>query len=241
MHMQQQISLHHLLKRAFEGLDQFGWQLADEADGVSDHRPASRGKAQAAHGWIKRGKQHVLREDASACQTVEKGRFSGVCIAYQRERRRLTANPVASLQMARALNLLQLFPDPNDAVHQHPPVKFDLPLARTTQKATTTALALEVGPAAHKTAALEGERRKLNLQATSMSLRPCAKDFQDERCPVDHLGIGDRFQIALLHGSQGGIDDNQRMIRLVGKCGQTLGMALAKKGGGTRPGKGHHF
>ena len=178
MHMQQQISLHHLLKRAFEGLDQFGWQLADEADSVSDHRPASRGNAQAAHGWIKRGKQHILREDASACQTVEKGRFSGVCIAYQRERRRLTANPVASLQMTRALNLLQLFPDPNDAVHQHPPVKFDLPLAGTAEDTHHRAGA-RVGPAAHKTAALEGERRKLDLQATSMCLRPRAKDFQE--------------------------------------------------------------
>ena len=147
------------------------------------------GKAQAAHGWIKRGEQHALREYASACQTIEKGGFSGVCIAYQRERWRLTANPVASLQMARALNLLQLFPDPNDTVHQQTPVKFDLPLARTTQKAAATALALEVGPAG-TSSSVRNERRKLDLQATGMGLRPRAKDFQDKRCPINYFGIG---------------------------------------------------
>ena len=66
MHMQQQIGSHNLFKRTFKGLDQFGWQLTDESDGISDHCPASRGKAQAAHGWIKRREQQATAKIQAA-------------------------------------------------------------------------------------------------------------------------------------------------------------------------------
>ena len=41
MNMKQNIGMNHLFKRAFEGLDKLGWQLADKPDSISQNRFAS--------------------------------------------------------------------------------------------------------------------------------------------------------------------------------------------------------
>src|SRR5271170_7962178 len=112
------------------------------------------------------------------------------------------------MQSARAFHLLQFLADLEDTFADQAAIGFDLCFTRTTQEAEAAALAFQVGPASDETAALIGEMRKLDLQATFSSLRAFAEDFEDQRCAIKHFRAPRLFQIALLHGAQLRIDDN---------------------------------
>ena len=239
MHMQQQIRLYHLFQCAFERLDKFGRQLADEPDRVGKHHLPAGWQGNGAHGRVEGGEQHVLAEDARPGQAVEQRRFASIGIADQRHRRHLAARPVATLQMACPLNLFQFLANADNTVHQHPAVKFDLALAGAAKKAAATALPLKVGPASHQTGALKGQGGKLNLKTASMSLRAGPENLQDQCRAIDDLAFGGCFQIALLDRAEAGIDNNDRRVVLVDLRCQPVDIAAAKKGAGARLVKRH--
>ena len=131
--------------------------------------------------------------------------------------------------MAGSFHLLQLFPDAHHAVHQHPPVKFDLAFTRPAQKAAPAALAFKMRPAADKPAALESQCRQLDLQPAGMGLCSCAKNFQNQGGTVNHLAFGAGFKIALLHRGQRGIHHNDRFIMFSCDIGDAVNKTGTKK------------
>ena len=239
--MKQKVRLHQLFKRALEGLDKLGRQLADEAHRVGQHDLPARRQGDGPHGRVESGEQHVLAENSGPCQPVEQGRFASVGIPDQRHRRHLAARAVAALKMAGPFHLLQLALDPHHPVHQHPPVKLDLAFARTAQEPAAAALAFKVGPAPHKPASLECHGSKLDLKAAGMGLGAHAEDFEDQGGAVDDLAACAGFKVTLLHRAEAGIDNNQRMVRLLGDGAKAFEVAASQKGVGARLVEGYRF
>ena len=103
---------------------------------------------------------------------------------------------------------------------QHPPVELELPLAGARRLGGAAALALQVRPRAHEARALPGQLGEGDLEASFAALRPEGEDLEDEPGAIQDLDPEAVFQIALLAGREGGIDEEQ------------LGRLGAEPGGG---------
>src|SRR5690606_24427529 len=132
-------------------------------------------------------------------QFVEKGRFSGIGIADDRDHRERHLLALGAVQVARAPHRLQLALQLYDFVLQDPPVGLDLCFAGAAEEAAAAALALEMGPASDQPALLVVEMRKLDLQGAFLRPRPLAEYLQDQRRAVEHLGVEFLFEISLLY------------------------------------------
>ena len=113
------------------------------------------------------------------------------------------------MQRAGALDVVELAPQPGDALADQPPVDFELALAGPAEKAEAAALALEMRPRPHQPRALVGQRRQLDLQPALMGAGALAEDLQDQPGAVDDLGLPAPFEIALLHRRQRRVDDDK--------------------------------
>ena len=114
-----------------------------------------------------------------------------------------------AVDRAGAAHALQVALDLDDALADQAAVDLDLGFAGTAQEAEAAALALQVGPRPHQAAALVVERGQLDLQAAFVGAGARAEDLQDQAGAVDHLGIPGLLQVALLHGRQRVVDDDQ--------------------------------
>ena len=66
-----------------------------------------------------------------------------------------------------------------------------------------------MGPGAHEAALLVAEMRQLDLQPAFAGPGAPAEDFEDQPGAVEHLGLPRHLQIALLHGRDRVVDDDE--------------------------------
>jgi hypothetical protein len=145
-------------------------------------------------------------------QAIEQCRLAGIRIAHERHHRFARTLAAGTLHSACAAHIVQLRLEPDDLVVEHPAVGFKLALPRPGQEASTTPLALQVGPGPHKTGALIEQPRKLNLQPAFLGAGPQSEDFKDQPGPVDHLHAELFFEVALLDRRQRAINHDQRAV-----------------------------
>ncbi len=145
-------------------------------------------------------------------QRVEQGRLAGIGVADQRHRRVGHALARFAMQAARTAHLLELLADDVDALADDAAVGLDLRLAGTAEKTEAAALPLKVGPGPDQPALLIDEMGELDLQAPFPRPRPLAEDLEDQPGAIEHLGVPCPFEVALLHGCERVIDDDQRSI-----------------------------
>ncbi len=132
------------------------------------------------------------------------------------------------MKASRAGHLIQFPPDLRHTVPDHPPVGFDLRFTGTAEEAETAALPLKVSPAAHQSSGLIVEMGKLHLKPPFVRRRALAENFEDQASAVDDLCLGRLFQIALLYGAQGIIDDDKFSLFRPGKSGDLVHLPTAE-------------
>jgi hypothetical protein len=135
----------------------------------------------------------------------------------------------------RLLHLLQFGLDPHNALGDQATVAFDLAFARAAEKAEAAALPFQVSPAAHQARALIVQMRQFHLQAPFPRGGALAEDFQDHGGAVEHLAVPGLLQIALLHGRQMGVDDDDVGLMRLGQHGDLFHLAASQQGRRHRP------
>src|SRR5262245_61148043 len=143
------------------------------------------------------------------------------------------------METARAAHLLQLLADAVNAFADDAAVGLDLGLARATEKAEAAALAFEMRPRPDQPALLVDEVSELDLQAPFPRPRSPAEDLEDESGAIQHLRSPCRFEIALLHGRQWMIDDDEPDLFGAHEPSELLDFAGAEQRRGTRRFKRH--
>src|SRR5690606_26133969 len=111
---------------------------------------------------------------------VEQRRLASIGVADDRDDRIRHLAALGAMQVAGATHLLKLFLEPDDLFLQRASVGLDLGFARTTKEARTTALTLQVGPAANQTALLIFQMREIDLQRAFTRAGTRSEDFEDD-------------------------------------------------------------
>ena len=199
--MQQQVGFARFAQGRTECGDQFVRQVADEADGVGQHHAAA-GQLDAAHGRVQRGEQLVGGVGIGAGQGIEQRRLAGIGVADQRHPRQLAAHARASHLGVLDFDFLQALLQHVDALLQQAAVGFELGFAGTAQADGTTALALQVGPAAHQARGHVLELRQFDLQLAFGAARALREDVQDQAGAIDHATFQRALEVALLHRAE---------------------------------------
>src|SRR5262249_35637203 len=110
---------------------------------------------------------------------------------------------------------------------------------RAAHKSEAAALALEVRPRAHQTALLIDEMRMLDLQRAFAGAGALAENLQNETGAVEHLRVPRLLEIALLHGRDRAVHDDQVDIERLGDAGNLIDLAFAEIGRGADFGDRH--
>src|SRR3546814_3152110 len=84
------------------------------------------------------------------------------------------------MQTTGAADLIKFPPQLGQTVANHAPVRFNLGFARSTKKAETAALSLQVSPTPHQPTCLIVEMRQFNLQPAFSGRGALTENFQDQ-------------------------------------------------------------
>ena len=239
--MDDDVGLGDLFERRAEGGDEMGRKVRNKADRVRQDRLAARWQVEPAHRRVEGRKQQILGADRRMGQVVEEGRFAGIRVADEGDDRVRHPPACLAVQGAGALDVVELAPEPGDALADQAAVDFELALARAAEKAETAALPLQMGPGAHQPRALIRQRRQFDLQPPLMGAGALTKDFENQAGAVDNLGLPAAFQIALLYRRERPVDDDKTNRVLGNQFPQFLDIAAAEQGARRRPRDAHDF
>ncbi len=149
--MQQKIGPGGFIQRCFERVDQSMRQRANEPDRIGqDHWQARRHETSSARG-IQRGEQLVRAKRTGARQGIEQRRLAGIRVSDQGYAKRLAPAPRAPLRSPLGVQGAQALAQLLDPLADHPTIQFDLLFPWPGAQSDASALALQVGPAAHQT------------------------------------------------------------------------------------------
>ena len=105
-------------------------------------------------------------------------------------------------------------------------------LARAAEKTEAAALALQMRPGPNEPAFLIDEMGEFDLQAPFPRPRAFAEDLQDQPGAVEHLGVPRGLEIALLHGRERMVDDDELGVFHTDHAGEFLDFAGPEQGRG---------
>ena len=216
------------LERALERLDEPVGQAPDEADGVGEQHRFAAGERQAAGRRVERGEQAVLREHAGVGQGVEQRRLPGVGVADDRHRGEAAALALLALQVAGAVELLEVAIELADPAQDPPAIDLEPRLAATEAHADAAALLGEPGrgaaPQAGQAVAQQGE---LDLGAAFERVGVLGEDVEDHGRAVDRRAAEQAFQVVLLCRRQLVVEHDGVGVDGEAQLAELLGLALA--------------
>ena len=196
----------------------------DEAHGVGQDDRLAVAELRLAAGRVEGREEPVLRDDVLASgERVEQGRLARVRVADDRDTRDVAAVARPSGRLALAPDVSDALLELLDALADDAPVGLELGLARSTGPDAATR-SRQVCPETRQARQLVLELGELDLEAALVGAGMLREDVEDQPAAVDDLGPDDRFERALLLGSQLVVGDEQREAGL-GLRGRQLGRA----------------
>ena len=151
-----------------------------------------------ARGGIERRKQLIGRIHPRLRQCIEQRRFACVGVTNQRDRNHVVARARTPARAPLLFRLLQPLAQPLYSDADQAAIDLDLFLARAAGFSESSALALQVRPAAHQARRKVLQLRQLDLQLAFAALRALREDVQDERGAIEYPKAERPLQIALL-------------------------------------------
>ena len=232
--VQQQRRLARLGERGLESRDQLMRQFADESHGIGHHHLGRAGQHDAAHGGIQRREQLVGDVGIGTRERAEQRRLAGVGVAHQRQRRNRDLRALLPAGIALLLELLQPCRQRLDALAQQTPVGLELRFAGTAIANAATALALEVGPAAHQARGNVLELRQLHFEFAFVAARALREDVEDQSRTIEHTPLDEFLEIAFLRGRQRMVEQHHLGVgsRATARISSALPLPTKKRGSG---------
>ena len=216
------------LERALERLDEAVGKAPHEADGVGEQHRLATGQRQASRRRVERGEQAVLREHAGIGEGVEQRRLAGVGVADDRDRGQPTALALLALEVAGAVELLEVAIELADPPQDAPAVDLEPRLAAAEAHADAAALLGEPGRrAAAQSGQAIAQQGQLDLRATFERVGVLGEDVEDHRRAVDRRAAEQALQVVLLGRGQLVVEHDGVGVDGEAQLAQFLGLALA--------------
>ncbi len=184
--MEQEIGLGCLLERGGKSLDELMREPTDKTHRVRDDALDSGIGSDPSRQRVQRREQLIRGIGARTRQRVEQGRFPGVGVAHQRNRKRRSAIPGPPLGPALPPERIDLLSQASNPFAEHSAVELELSLARSAPNTNAAPLAFKVGPPAHQAGRKMFEPRELDLQLADVATRPAGENIEDELGTVKH-------------------------------------------------------
>ena len=166
---------------------------------------------------------------------VEQRRLAGVGVADDRHRGEPAALALLALQVAGALELLEVVVELADPPQDPPTVDLEARLAATEAHADAAALLGESGrgstPQPWQAVA---QQRQLDLRASFEGVGVLGEDVEDHRRAVDGGAAEQTFEVVLLRRRQLVVEHDGVGVDLEAQLAQLLGLALADEPGAVR-------
>ncbi len=199
--MDDQVGDAGLLERRLERLDQLMRELADEPDRVGD-QVAAAVVLVGAGGRVEGVEEPLADADPRAGERVQQGRFAGVRVTGERDRRHGGRFAPRAHHAAILLDADETAPQRRDPVASEAAVGLDLRLARSAGADAAVhapgAQALEVRPQAAHPRQVVLELGELDLELALGRMGVVGEDVEDDRGAVDHGDVERRLEVALL-------------------------------------------
>ena len=226
--MQQQARAFGFFQGGAKGGNQLMRQVTDEAHGVGQHGILARGQRQLPQCGVQGGEQLVGCVHLAGGQGIEQRGLAGIGIAHQRHGGGVCPLPRLAAQLAPGAHGVQPPLQCLDAHGQQAPVGFQLGFTRPAQ-ANAALLALQMAPAADQARGQMLQLRQLHLQLPLVRAGALGKDVEDQAGAVQHAGLQQALQVALLAGRQVVVDDHHLGTVLDDQLAHRFGLAAAQE------------
>jgi hypothetical protein len=201
-------------------------QIANEANGIGKQDPAIRGEPHGADRRIERGEHLRGNQHVRAAERVEESRLSGVGVSDQCDRPEGDGLARIAAQSALPPQRFNRSPDALHALTNAAAVGFELLLAGTSgTDAAAQTRKLRTRPRQSRQQVIQ--LRQFHLQLALAAARMARKNVQDELGAIDHPPVHTALQIALLHGSELTVENNQRRLTRFGLGSNLVQFAVA--------------
>ena len=225
--VQQQVRIARFRQRRLERGDEVVRQIANETDRVGEQHRAAGEAVETAQRRVEGREQLVGHVDARAGDLVEQRRLARIRVADQGRDRQRIPLPRTPCGVALGFDFFEALLELLHAPGKQAAIEFELGFAGTAQADRAAALALKVGPAAHKARRHVLQLGQLDLQLAFVRAGALGEDVEDEPGAVDDAALGIFFQIALLHRRERVIDQDQVGVERGALRLEFLGLAAA--------------
>ncbi len=226
--MQQQFGVVQLLECCPEGIDQFLWQIPDEADGVRQQhlrapftefrQPCFTGGGPECREQARAG-QHV-----AARKCVEQRALAGIRVTHQGDDRCGRLRALLARFGTAATDVIHGFFETGDPVTDAAPVNLEFCFTRTAGADTATETA-HGHSTAGQTRQLVLQLRQLNLNLRFETARVLRENVQNQLGAVQHLQVGGLLDFAGLCRRQFPVKNEQVSVLVVRLGDQLLQLA----------------
>ena len=196
--MDQEVGFGNFFQCRPECRYQIGWQVADKAYGVGQEHSSPIWQDYPARGRVKRGEEHLIRQNFRTGKRVEQRRLARRGVANKRGGRERQFPSCDSLLATLGTDFVQFVRQFRDTFPHLSTVKFQFGLTAAAPDANTALLSLKLGVKRTKPGQEVGQLRQFDLQLPFPRSGAMREDIENQLCPVDNARFKRLAQVPLL-------------------------------------------